>query len=359
MRDASSPEENALDRRDLLKAGLVTGLGTAALASAALGASETGRVAAGSALPLVDFGKTGQRLPILACGGSAFVEKWQEASGPVGALEQRVRMVRHAYEAGLRYFDTSRNYGESERIVGKALRDVRNDIYLASKVGIEADDSGFIEPKHVRANVERSLEILGTDHLDCLQIHGPAFEYRGYDHGMKLYEQVARLREEKLTRFVGLTGHSAFETMHRLLDTGLFDQLLIAYGYCPKGMDTILSHGNLQWRERCLNRARELGMGVLAMKVMGSFVFGFHAAHLVPGFGQERLVALRRAALRWALDDDRITLLLVGITQPSDVDENVETLRGSLALTAADHELLADFSARAFQSDAIKDMKVT
>lgn len=359
MGNGSKHDGRGLRRRELLQAGLLTGLGTAALGGAALAASPVEAAEHDDGLPRVDFGKTGLKLPILSCGGSSFVKKWEEGSGPVGSLEARVQMVRHAYDAGLRYFDTSRNYGESERIYGEALQDVRGEIVLASKVGIRADDGGFIEPKHVRANVETSLETLKTDHLDSLQIHGPTFEYQGYDHGMRLYEEVAKLREEGLTRFVGLTGHNAFETMHRLVDTRLFDQLLIAYGYFPKGMDTILSHASLQWRERCLNRARELGMGVLAMKVMGSFVFGYHAENLVPEFGEAKLRALRQAALRWALADDRISTLLVGITQPSDVDENVRTLAGALAITAADQALLAEFSARALQTDAVKKMKVT
>ena len=154
-------------------------------------------------------------------------------------------------------------------------------------------------------------------------------------------------------------GKFTFETMHKLVDTGLFNQLLIAYGYFPKGMDTILSHSNLQWREMCVNRARELGMGVLAMKVMGSFVFGYHAGNLVPGFGGENLRELRQAALRWALRDGRITMLLVGVSKPADIEENVKTLRGDLALTPKDRELLAEFSSQAFRADAIKSMKVT
>ncbi len=76
--------------------------------------------------------------------------------------------------------------------------------------------------------------------------------------------------------------------MYRLVDSGRFDQLLIAYGYFPKGMNTILSATNLKWRERCLSRAHELGMGVVAMKVLSSFVFGYRATEIVPGFTAER-----------------------------------------------------------------------
>ncbi|MCP5118023.1 MAG: aldo/keto reductase [bacterium] len=342
-----------LPRREFLK----TGLAASIIGPSALAASK--QIPLSDAIPAAPFGGTGHRLPVLSCGGSAMVEKWKSAYGPMPAFEQRVKMIRSAYEAGIRYFDTSRNYGESESIMGEGLDGVREDVFLASKVGVSGDDTGLLERGQVRASVEESLKLLRTDYLDCIQIHGPVFEYLGYDRAMELYEEVNRLRDEKVTRFIGLTGHNAFQTMHRLIDTGLFDQLLIAYGYFPKGMDTILSKTSLEWREKCLNRASELGMAVLAMKVMGSYVFGYHAGSLVPSFGEAKLAKLRQAALRWALHDKRITTLLVGVTRPSDTEQNAETLRASHALTTEDRKLLAEFTAEALETGSIKKLKVT
>jgi hypothetical protein len=79
-------------------------------------------------------------------------------------------------------------------------------------------------------------------------------EYSGVPAARAIERELLRLRDEKLFRFLGVTGHTAFESMYRLIDTGLYDQALIAYGYFPKGMDAILSHENLAWRERCLSR---------------------------------------------------------------------------------------------------------
>ena len=349
-------------RRKFLKTGMRAGLGAAMLGASALQAparEPVKKITPGDSIPAREFGKTGHRLPVLAYGGSAMVEKWAQAYGPQLPFDQRVTMVRHAYEAGVRYFDTSRNYGESESILGEALRDVRDNIYLATKVGVKASDDGLLGPGQIRTSLEESLKTLKTDYVDCAQLHGPVFEYMGHDAAMRIYEELAKLRDEKLTRFIGVTGHNDFKTMYRLIDTGAFDQALIAYGYFPKGMDTILSHANLQWREMCLNRAQELGMGVLAMKTMGSFVFGYRAGSLVPGFGQARLAALRQAALRWVLSDGRVALLLVGVSRPAEIDQNVRTLQGDLTLTAQDRKVLAEFSVRALQSEAIKAMKVT
>jgi aryl-alcohol dehydrogenase-like predicted oxidoreductase len=341
MSDAHNAGE--LDRREFLTAGL----GAAVLGAGALKAPER------------EFGKTGRRLPVFAFGGCAMVEKWAHAYGALLPFDQRVAMVRHAYEAGIRYFDTSPNYGESESIIGRALEDVRANIYLATKVGVPASDRGLLMPKQVRASVENSLERLRTDYLDCVQIHGPVIEYAGHDLAMGLYEELAKLREEKLFRFIGLTAHNVFERTYKLIDTGLFDQALIAYGYFPKGMNTILSHANLEWRQMCLSRARELGMGVLAMKVMGSFVFGVRAGDLAPEFDEAKLRKLRQAALRWVLRDDRVPLLVVGVAKPGDIDSNIETLNRDCAFTPGDQKVLAEFSALAFRSKLIKGMKTT
>jgi len=260
---------------------------------------------------------------------------------------------------GLRYFDSSRNYDESESILGEALKDVRANIYLSSKAGIRDDDKGFFTRQDIRGSVERSLEKLKTDYLDCIQVHGPLYEYNGYDRAMEVYEELVKLREEKMVRFIGVTGHNAFPLMHKLINTKLFDQVLMAYGYFPKGMDTFLSLVQLQWRELCLARARELGMGVLAMKTMGSFMFSRNAVNIVPDFGEARLRAMRQAALRWVLRDKLPIMLLVGVTVPEDIDENIRTLAGDLTFTLEDRKLLADFSLRAMASKTVQAMKTT
>jgi aryl-alcohol dehydrogenase-like predicted oxidoreductase len=267
-------------------------------------------------------------------------------------------MVRHAFDSGIRYFDTAPNYTESESIIGAALHDVRSQVYQATKVGVPPSDDRILVRDQVRESVENSLKRLQSDAVDCIQVHGPVFEYRGSQRASELYEELAKLRDEKLCRWIGLTGHNAFETMFGLIDTGLYDQLLVAYGYFPKGMDMILSPANLAWRERCLDRARALGMGVVAMKVMGSFLFGYRASAVVPGFPPEKLAQLRAAALRWALHDGRVTLPVVGVSRPEDIDQNIVTLSGDLTLRDDDRKVLSEFSTQAFQSPIVQKMKV-
>jgi predicted aldo/keto reductase-like oxidoreductase len=286
-------------------------------------------------------------------GGSAFVKKWVPTYG-VKLLgdDERAAMVRYCYDRGIRYFDTARVYDESESIVGKGLKGVRDKCYVATKVFVT-------KPDQARKCLETSLKALDMDHVDAAQIHSPAIEMLGFDGAMKIHAELLKLRDEKLCRFIGLTTHVAFETVYKMICTGGFDQVLLAYGYFRKGMDTLLSHRNLEHREMCLAKAHELKMGILAMKVMGANILGHNAKNLVPDHEPAILEQLPGAAIRWVLQDDRICLLNIGVSMPQDVDKNIYTLKGDLKFTNEDHTLLANFAGRAYESKYVKAMKIT
>jgi predicted aldo/keto reductase-like oxidoreductase len=342
-----------LQRRQFLKTGLFAA-GTAALApSMARATRDEGKISVtAGAIPTRKFGKTGHTLPVLGMGGSAMVKQWTAAYGvTLLSMDERVAMVRHAFDRGVRYFDTARVYGESESIVGKGLKGVRDQCYVATKVAVG-------KPDQVRKSLESSLKQLDMDHVDCLQIHSPAIELVGFEGAMKLHAEVLKLRDEKLCRFIGLTTHVAFETVHKMIATGGFDQVLLAYGYFRKGMDTLLSHRNLEHREMCLAKAHELGMAIVAMKVMGANILGHNAKNLVPDHDAAVLERLPGAAIRWTLQDERVSVLNIGVSRPADLDQNIYTLRGNLKFTNEDHELLANFAGRAYESSAIKAMKI-
>ncbi len=166
-------------------------------------------------------------------------------------------------------------------------------------------------------------------------------------------------RDEKLLRFIGLTTHVAFETVHRMIETDGFDQVLLAYGYMRRGMDTILSNANVEHRNLCLDAAAERGMAIVAMKVMGANMLSHNSQKMVADYDEAQLARLPAAAIRWVLQDPRVAMLNIGVSMPSDVDQNVATVRGDTALTAADRRLLADFATQLYEAKAVKAMKVT
>ncbi len=342
-----------LERREFLKTGLLAAGGAALGAEAAAAEPDKVRSGGRDALPTRPFGKTGLTLPVFGMGGSAMVAlgKFAEYGVPMLSMDERVAMVRHAYDMGVRYFDTARIYLESESIMGKGLKGIRNQVFLATKVA-ETD------PDRVRRSLETSLKHLDTDHVDLAQIHSPAIEKVGFEGAMKLHAELVKLRDQKMLRFIGLTTHVAFETVHRMIGTGGFDTVLLAYGYFRKGLNTLHSHRTLEFREMCLAKAHELKMAIIAMKIMGHKIFSHNAPNIVPGYNPAALAKLPAAAIRWALQDERVSVLNIGISLPADVDKNCATLKGDLRLTDEDRELLADFAARAYESDSVKKMPV-
>ena len=335
-----------VDRRGFLKAGVAAVVGSVAAGSGAARAGEPSSDP--KQIAARPFGKTGRRLPILGYGGAALVKVW---ASPLSA-EDRAKLVRYAYDRGVRYFDTAGNYMESQAILGEGLKGIRDKVYLVTKV--ETTD-----PAKVRGAVEKSLKELQTDYLDAILIHGtPGLEQMTVEQAMKVHAELAKLRDEGIAKFLGFSAHSYFDKALALIASGGFDQCMLSCGYFPRGYNQIFSARMLELRNACLAKAHERGMGIVAMKVIGGGVLGAWSGYVVPGFDKRRLGQLPAAAIRFALEDERIHILNIGMRLKEEIDANIKTLAGDVTCTLEDRALLAEFMAKAHDSDAIKRMKV-
>jgi len=272
-------------------------------------------------------------------GGVAITKYW----GSPLSFEDNVGLVRYAYDRGVRYFDTAGNYMESEDIIGRGLNGVRDNVFLTTKVET-------YEPNQVRKAIDASLRKLQTDYLDCIQIHGtPGIEQMTIKQTMDIHRELVNLREEGITRFIGFSAHGYFDKIYELISTGGFDQCMLAYGYFKKGDKQMLDYRMLEWREMCLTKAHELGMGVVAMKVMGWVLGSRQAGRLVPGFDPEALRSLPACAIRWVRRDSRVHLMCIGMSVKSDVDHNIQILSEPSDLSMEDRMALASFTAKAYE----------
>ncbi len=334
-----------VDRRDFLKTGVAAAVGTAAAGCSVVAAGESSPDP--KQIATRPFGKTGRKLPILGYGGAALPRLF----GSPLSTEDRVKLVRYAYHRGVRYFDTAGNYMESQSILGMALKDVRKDVYLVSKV--ETTD-----PTEVRGALEKSLGELQTDYLDAILIHGtPGLEQMTVEQGMKIHGELVKLRDERITRFIGFSAHSYFDKALALISSGGFDQCMLSYGYLPRGYNQIFSARMLELRNTCVANAHKRGMGIVAMKVIGGGVLGAWSQYVVPGFDKKRLKQLPAAAIRYVLRDERIHILNIGMRLKEEIDANIKTFSGDVTYTLDDRALLTEFMAKAYESDAIKGMK--
>jgi len=340
---------NELGRREFLKTAAqaaAAGVISTGIASGALPKEKN--IALADTIPTRVFGKTGVKLPILGYGGAALPKVW----GNPLSHEDRVKLVRYAYDRGVRYYDTGGNYMDSQAILGEALKDVRDNVYLVSKVETTV-------PGWVRMAVEKSLKELHTDYLDAILIHGtPGIEQMTVEQAMKIRGELVKLRNEGIVRFIGFSAHSYFDKALALISSGGFDLCMLSYGYIPRGHNQIFSARMIELRNACIAKAHERDMGIVAMKVIGGGVLGAWSGYVVPGFDKKRLEELPAAAIRYVLQDKRIHLLTIGMRLKKEVDANIKTLSGDTTYTFDDRALLARFCAKAFDSNAIKKMRI-
>jgi len=350
-------KNHGLDRRDFMKKGAqVTAAAAAVLStSTARGAvPEDKNITLTDAMPARVLGKTNVELPILGYGGAALPKKW----GNTLSTEDRVKLVRHAYESGIRYFDTaiSYTYSESQAIIGKALKDVRDNVFITTKVDfwdLSKPDGRItkVNKEAVARQIEKNLAELQSDYIDAILIHGtPGVEQMTVEQCMEVQGELVKARDKGLVRFVGFSAHHYFDKALALISSGEFDLCMLAYGYLPRGNSRLFSPRTTELRNACLAKAHELKMGVVAMKVLGAGMLG--------GFGQKHLERLPAAACRYLLQDQRVHILNIGMRYPAEIDANIKTLAGDTTYTNEDRALLAGFSSALLSDENVKKMSV-
>jgi predicted aldo/keto reductase-like oxidoreductase len=341
--------EESLGRREFVKKA-AQAVATAAVCDSMTPAAAQTAPAAQQAdtIPVRTLGKTGLKLPILGYGGAALPKAWRN---PL-SYEDRVALVRYAYDRGVRYFDTAGNYMESQAILGEALKDRRRDVCLVTKVETT-------KPEEVRKAVEKSLKELQTDYLDILLIHGsPGLEQMNVEQAMKIHAELVKLRDERIARFVGFSAHGYFDKALALINSGGFEICMLSYGYMPRGSSSVWSARMTQLRDDCLAKSHEMGMGIVAMKVIGGGWLGRWSGYLVPGFDKQRIAQLPGAAIRHVLQDQRVHLLAIGMHLKSQIDANIKNLTGEANYTPQDRALLAEFSAKLYETETLKKLRM-
>jgi len=203
------------------------------------------------AIPKRVLGKTGVEVSVLILGGFVVMKEAPTANF------HPAQLANAALDAGINYFDTAPAYGngQSERNFGEVLATRRKEVFLATKTGNRLYDGAM-------QDVEASLKRLRTDHLDLLQIHGVGAneDFAKWDKPDGVLKALHKLRDEKVTRFIGVTGHESPASICRAIELFDFDTVLTTFNPTMK---------RRPYQELVLPLARDKKMGILAMKVMG------------------------------------------------------------------------------------------
>jgi len=308
-------KKGSISRRGFLQA-CVTG--AAALGSLASEKAFGGRAGIPGAaaydskgLPTRALGKTGVSVPIIGFGsGSRFCRILEP--------EKSVEVLNYALDHGLYHWDTAHDYVfesvNSEERLGLVLKDRRREVFLSTKVGERTYDGAM-------RHLEESLKRLRTDRLDIYQIHSvdsmEVVDAVGAKGGA--LEALHKLKDQKVTRFIGFTGHASAEVMTAMVNRHDFDTMLIALNHYAEHT------GDME--EGAIPAAAAKGLGVMVIKVI-------RPRETIEGIVPEDLI-------RYALTLEHVSSAVIGHDSLDVLKENIALLKEFKTMSAAEMEAMS------------------
>lgn len=268
-----------------------------------------------------ELGRTGLMVSALSLG-----------SGGVNGLGQRsfrlpqhiVDLIRNALDIGINLFDTAPSYGESEAVLGEALKNIpREKFIIATKIHPVAQ--GRISgPRETVGSLERSLKKLRVDTVDILQFHAVLPDtYRAVVDS--LMPTLEKLRDEGKFRFLGITESSIRDRAHEMLTIALsddiFDTVMVALNpaYPAPGNGVLRTAGEKKVGVICMAAARS---AALLQNDVGNLMPGRDRPN-----GQE--FSRQARAYGFAVSHPAVSTVLTGTTNVEHLRQNAHAVLGA------------------------------
>jgi aryl-alcohol dehydrogenase-like predicted oxidoreductase len=204
-----------------------------------------------ASMPTRNLGRTGYKVGIFSLGGQAAIEQ-------ANNFDVAVPLIERALDLGVNYIDTSSIYGGpdrwSEQYVGRVMKARRSEAFLATKTKERTRDGSL-------RMIERSLQLLNTDHVDLWQLHdvGLPEDVNAIFAKGGAMEALIEMQQQKVVRFLGVTGHYRPEALTDAINRHPFDTILMALNAADSHLHS--------FTDRLLPLAVEKQMGIIGMKV--------------------------------------------------------------------------------------------
>jgi aryl-alcohol dehydrogenase-like predicted oxidoreductase len=289
-------------RRDFLK----TGLGAGAVAVAA---SLPLQAARQTATDWVTLGKSNVKVTRLAFGTGSFSGKVQRELGQDGFT----RLVRYAYDHGIRFFETAESYGDMHRMLGVALQGIPRDSYrLMSKVTTHDG----VDPQQ---KFDELRKLANTEYFDIMLLH---WQHTATWPSDTTRWQDAILEAESQRKAIVSHGASVhgLPALRQVPGNKWLDVAMIRVNHKGKSMDAedynTQELGNVPEVVTHVKEVRKEGMGVISMKLAGEGTFNRED---------------RQAAMKFAFRNAGVDCVTVGYKNTGEIDEAIENLNLALA----------------------------
>jgi len=312
-RDADHVGTLRLSRRGFFRA-----TAGAVAASALAGAARPGAAAEPKPIPKRVLGRTGYEATILGLGLGALGD---------GRLPDETvdAVINGALDAGINYLDTASTYGSVQAFAGSVIGKRRNEMFLVSKIK-PLDRDG------VWRQLEKSLADMQTDKVELLHLHNIGdFDLDTLEKPTGPLTAVREMREQGLTKHIGATGHLKPPAFLRLFEVA--DDLDVVM--FPLN---IVDRHTYVFESKVLPAARERGIAVLAMKMLGGVV-GWQYG---PGRGLLTSDGLYAPAIRYALGLEGVTAGVMGLCSVEELNQAVDLVRNYEPLSESELAALED-----------------
>jgi aryl-alcohol dehydrogenase-like predicted oxidoreductase len=315
-KDAPRP----LDRRDFLRLTGAAGLGLiagAAARNADAAPAPTAKAPAAAPMPTRNLGRTGHPVRLFSLGGQSAIEASDN-------YDVAVPIIDRALDLGVNYIDTAAFYGDgwSQRHIGAVMQRRRREVFLATKTHDRTRDGS-------KRLLEESLRLLQTDHLDLWQIHNLS----RMDQVDRIFakggamEALLEARDQKIVRFLGVTGHADPAVLIEAIRRFGFDTILLA-------LNAADAHKR-PFAERLLPLAVEKRMGIIGMKIPAR---GRLVAPDAPAAGDARITMREAMAFTLSLP---VSTVIVGCDSVAQVEENVAIARAFTPMSDTERAALS------------------
>ncbi len=241
-------------RRSFLKTSgaLAAGLLSQPIASEAQTVAATPAAPANRAtMPTRNLGRTGHNVGVFSLGGQGAIEQPNN-------FDVAVPIIERALDLGVNYCDTSSIYGGpdrwSEQYFGRVMKARRKETFLATKTKERTRDGSM-------RMIEKSLQLLNTDHVDLWQLHdiGTLTDVNACFAKGGAMEALIECKEQGIVKNLGITGHHRPESLIECIHRYPFDNVLMA-------LNAADTHEH-SFSDQLLPLAVEKQMGIIAMKV--------------------------------------------------------------------------------------------
>jgi predicted aldo/keto reductase-like oxidoreductase len=287
-----------------------------------------------------EFGRTGVRVPRLGFGAMRLPIN-KDDDGKITGIEESAEIVRHAIDKGIDYIDSAPYYchHESEVAVGRAIQGYPRDELRVSTKNPLKNACGDCW----RLRLELSLRKLQTTYIDFYHFWGltwQAYLARVTNENGPL-AAARKAKDEGLIKHVSFSSHDKPEGVHKLIDTGEFETMLVQYNLLDRQY------------EECLAHAHEAGLGTAVMGSVGGGRLGARSGVISSATGCS---STAETALRFVFANPNLDMALSGMGTKQMVDENIATAEREEYLTP---EELARIDALAEENKKLLDLPCT